>query len=129
MSESPAEYRVSPVPKARTKPRPKKAATSPTARSVAHLESLGYLVEIVEHWIPHTRIRRDLWGFADLLAIRRDDVLAVQVTTRANVAARITKIAESEKIARVREANIRVVVHGWGKMANGKWALREVDCS
>lgn len=125
MTEARAEYAAKP----RTVKRRTRATTSPTARSKAYLEAQGYLVEVVEHWVPYARIRRDLFGFADLLAIRRGEVLAVQVTTRANVASRLAKIADSEKVPVVREAGIRILVHGWGKMASGKWELREVDCS
>ena len=53
---------------------------TPTQRSLAALRGLGYLVEVVEKWNAFTRTRKDLWGWADLLAIRRDEVLAVQVT-------------------------------------------------
>lgn len=120
-----------PIPTPR--PRSSKAATAPprtpTQRSLRHLEAQGYLVAIVEHWNPFSHTRSDLWGFVDLLAVRRDEVLAVQVTDRTNVSKRVAKIAESDKVPLVREAGIRIVVHGWGKMASGKWELREVDCS
>jgi hypothetical protein len=102
---------------------------TPTARSKAHLETAGYLVEVVERWNAWARIRQDLWGFADLLAIRRGEVLVVQVTSRDNISKRVSKIAGSDKAPRVREAGIRIVVHGWGKMASGRWELKEVDCS
>lgn len=57
--------------------------TSPTQRSLAHLRELGYHVEIVEKWNSFTKQRKDLWGWADLLAIRKGEVLAVQVTASA----------------------------------------------
>jgi hypothetical protein len=50
---------------------------TPTQRSLKALRELGYLVEVVEKWNSFTRTRKDLWGWADLLAIRRDEVLAV----------------------------------------------------
>ena len=53
---------------------------SPTARSVEHLRALGWTVGVVEQRIPHTNITRDLYGFIDLLAIRGDTTMAVQVT-------------------------------------------------
>jgi carbonic anhydrase len=55
-------------------------------------------------------------------------VLAVQVTS-SGVAARIKKIQESDTVPRVREAGIRIEVHGWTKRANGKYALRVEDIS
>ena len=104
------------------------ANKSPTQRSLEYLREQGYHCEVVEKWNPWKRVRQDLWGWCDILAIRRDEVLAVQVTA-AGVAARIKKIQESDTILRVREAGIRVEVHGWTKRANGRYALRVEDIS
>ena len=104
------------------------SAKSPTQRSLEYLRELGYHCEVVEKWNPWKRVRQDLWGWCDILAIRRDEVLAVQVTA-AGVAARIKKIQESDTIARVREAGIKVHVHGWTKRASGKYVLRVEDIS
>jgi len=101
---------------------------SPTQRSLKYLRDEGYLVAIVEHWQPFARIRKDLWGWADLLAIKRGEVLAVQVTSE-GVASRVAKVTNSETIGRVREAGIRVEVHGWRKNAKGRYIQRVVDLS
>jgi SH3-like domain-containing protein len=104
------------------------ASKSPTQRSLEYLREQGYHCEIVEKWNPWRRIRQDLWGWCDILAIRRNEVLAVQVTS-SGVAARIKKIQDSDTIALVREAGIRVEVHGWTKRSNGRYALRVEDIS
>jgi hypothetical protein len=101
---------------------------TPTQRSLAALRELGYLVEVVEKWNSFTRTRKDLWGWADLLAIRRGEVLAVQVTSE-GVANRVKKVTDSETIARVREAGVRVEVHGWRKNVKGRYVQRIVDLS
>jgi hypothetical protein len=101
---------------------------TPTQRSLAALRELGYLVEVVEKWNSFTRTRKDLWGWADLLAIRRGEVLAVQVTSE-GVANRVKKVMDSETIARVREAGVRVEVHGWRKNVKGRYVQRIVDLS
>jgi hypothetical protein len=101
---------------------------TPTQRSLAALRELGYLVEVVEKWNSFTRTRKDLWGWADLLALRRGEVLAVQVTSE-GVANRVKKVTDSETIARVREAGVRVEVHGWRKNSKGKYVMRVVDLS
>lgn len=101
---------------------------TPTQRSMAALRELGYLVEVVEKWNSFTRTRKDLWGWADLLAIRRGEVLAVQVTST-GVSSRIKKIMDSETIGRVREAGIRIEVHGHRKNSKGKYVMRVVDIS
>ena len=101
---------------------------TPTQRSLAALRNLGYLVEVVEKWNSFTRTRKDLWGWADLLAIRRGEVLAVQVTSE-GVANRVKKVTDSETIGRVREAGVRVEVHGWRKNVKGRYVQRVVDLS
>jgi len=102
---------------------------SPTQRSLARLREEGWLVEIVEHWNPWSRTRKDLWGWCDLLCLRGEEILAVQVTA-SGVSSRIKKIQESETISWVRKANIRVHVHGWRKSAKtGKYVLRIEDIS
>jgi len=101
---------------------------SPTERSLKHLREQGYRVAVVEKWNPHARIRQDLFGFIDLLAIRGAETLAVQTTSRGNVSARVKKITEADALADVRKAGWRILVHGWGKLKDG-WTLKEVDVS
>ncbi len=103
-------------------------ALSPTALSKRHLEADGWLVAVVERWNPHARIRQDLFGFIDLVAVRAGETLAVQSTSTSNVSTRVTKIAESPNVGIVREAGWAIHVHGWSKK-QGRWVLREVDVS
>src|SRR5512145_3126336 len=56
----------------------RKSKTRPTKRSLEYLRGQGHLVAVVEKWNPHARVRQDLFGFIDVLAIRRDETLAVQ---------------------------------------------------
>lgn len=110
------------------KPR-KKASGSPTQRSKSFLEGRGYQVEVTEHWNPFARVRKDLFGFIDMLAIREGEILGVQTTSRSNMSARIRKIAEHENVAAVRKAGIRIEVHGWGKNKAGRWEVKVEDIS
>lgn len=103
--------------------------TSPTQRSKAYLEKQGYRVAITERWNPHARIRQDLFGVVDMIALRGSETLAVQTTSGSNVSARVQKIADAEATPDIRAAGWRFVVHGWRKAANGRWTLREVDVS
>ena len=101
---------------------------SPTQRSLKYLRELGYLVEVVERTIPKTFIKKDLFGFADLLAIRENEVMLVQVTSGTNVSARVKKITESEHIDMVRKSGMSVFVHGWRRLKSG-WEPKIVDLS
>ena len=64
-------------------------ATSPTQLSLKKLKDEGYLVAITEHWNPFARIRQDMFGFCDIMAIRDKEILFVQTTSATNVNARI----------------------------------------
>lgn len=118
--------------------------SSPTQRSREWFKKLGIPSAITERWNPHAKVRQDLFGFADLVALipgRDDDwhnpdsghILAVQVTSDegGNVSSRFKKIVEDCPHARDwLESGGRIVVHGWGKRgAAGKrklWTLRSV---
>ena len=104
------------------------SSRSPTQRSLEYLRELGYHCEIVEKWNSFTKQRKDLWGWCDILAIRKDEVLAVQVTDYA-VADRIKKIQDSTTVALVRDAGIRIEVHGWRKNSKGRYVIRVEDIS
>lgn len=103
--------------------------SSPTQRSLAYLRSEGWLAWVTEHWCPFSRRRKDLWNVCDILCLRGEEILAVQTTSGSNVSARVRKIAESEHIGAIRQAGIAVRVHGWTRGKNGRYTLREVDCS
>ena len=101
--------------------------SSPTQRSLAHLRAAGYpLVQVVERWNPHAKVRQDLFGIVDVLAVSDTEIVAIQTTSASNVAARIAKITDSPALPILRKAGIRVLVHGWAKR-KGRWHLREVN--
>jgi len=104
------------------------ASKSPTQRSLEHLREQGYFCAVVEKWNSFTKQRQDLWGWCDILAIRENEVLAVQVTST-GVAERIKKIEDSPAVAFVRSADIRIEVHGWRKNSKGRYVLRVEDIS
>jgi len=104
---------------------------SPTQRSIAKLKADGWLVAIVEKFNPFVKVRQDLFGFADLLAIKGDVSLYVQTTSGSNVSAHVTKIKEHPNAAIILASPTRqIVVHGWAKRGpRGKrklWECREV---
>ena len=99
-----------------------------TSRSKKYLEAQGYTVEIVEHYNYFTKRRHDLFGIFDLLAIRPNETLAVQVTSRGNMSSRRNKMADSDKIGEVRDANWRIELHGWDKF-KGKYRIKVEDLS
>ena len=93
------------------------------------MERQGYLVAIVERWNPFAKVRQDLFGFVDLLAVKEGETLGVQTTSRSNMSARARKIAEHENTSAVRKAGWRLEVHGWAKDTKGRWAVKVQDVS
>ena len=106
---------------------------SPTQRSKAKLKADGWpLIEVVEHWNPFARCRQDLFGFIDILAVRDNEILAVQTTTGPNATARVSKILHNPaKDVWLASRSRRLEVHAWRKAgARGKrkvWECREIE--
>ena len=104
-------------------------ATSPTQLSLKKLREEGYTVAVVEHWNSFARIRQDLFGFIDLLALKGKETLAVQTTTATNMSARVKKIGDHENVGPVRDAGWSIHVHGWFQDDKKKWHCKVKDIS
>ena len=100
---------------------------TPTQRSLARLKADGYTAEVVERWNAFARIRQDLFGCIDIIAIGNGETLAVQVTSRSNMKARINKISDSPALPEMLRSNWRVVVHGWAKNKSNRYELKEFE--
>lgn len=116
--------------------------TNLTARTLALFRAKGYICETVEKWkrfpdhkrhqcracgnVPLISIRSDLFGFADILAVRpgQDDNIParvfIQVTSAANHAARRKKILGSAEAKLVLLSGFRILVQSWRKVSN-RW--------
>lgn len=85
----------------------------------------GYRCAVVEHWNPWAKIRQDLFGFIDVLAIGERDTVGIQACNYTDVSKRVAKISEHDNWPHVNRAGWRVVVQGWRKV-KGRWVVREV---
>lgn len=99
---------------------------SPTQRSLAFCRDQGWIAEVTEHWNPYARIRQDLFGFIDILALREPGVpaLGIQTTAAAGAAARVAKILEEPKAVRWLASGNEIEVWDWYKRAkpvDRKW--------
>ena len=104
-------------------------ATSPTQLSIKYLKDQGYTVAIVEHYNYFAKIRQDLFGFIDIIALKGKETLAIQTTTATNMSARITKISNNEYVGAVRDAGWTIHVHGWHQDDKRKWHCKVKDVS
>jgi hypothetical protein len=102
--------------------------SSPTQRSLDLLRERGYTAAVVERWNPWAKIRQDLFGCIDVLAVGNGETLAVQACHYSDVSKRLEKIANAEAIPAIRSAGWRLTVMGWRKV-RGRWTVREVDAS
>lgn len=104
--------------------------SSPTKLSLAYLRKTCDAVEVVEHWNPHARIRKDLFGFIDIIALEGETTIAVQSTSWTNVSSRAKKIAESPLVGFVRQAGWKIIIHGWKKNPKtNRYELKTLDVS
>lgn len=99
---------------------------SPSALSMEKLSADGWLADTVERHIPYTRLKKDLFGGFDHLAVRAGEILAVQSTSRSNVSARVNKIRALPHFQVLQASGMQMVVWGWDQDKSGNHRLREV---
>ena len=90
---------------------------TPTARTLEELRRLGYTPAVVERWNPWAKIRQDLYGFIDVLAVKEGEsgVLAVQTTITGHAADRMAKAQASPNLRVWLGSGNRFEVWGWAK--------------
>lgn len=98
---------------------------------MAELRRRKWRGAIVEQTIPKTFIKRDMFGFVDVVALdHRPGFLLLQVTSYSHVANRARKIREqcNEAARECLEAGNRIQVWGWHQPggARSRWKLRTV---
>lgn len=94
---------------------------TPTARTLKRLRDQGMMAAVVERWNPYAKIRQDLFGFLDVVAVEpgTQGVLGIQATSGTNVAHRLAKLREEPIASRVEvwlAAGNRLAVIGWRKV-------------
>ena len=112
---------------------------SPTTRTIAKMKDEGYIIGVVERFIKAGRfgIRKDLFGFIDLIGCKPSQVGAVgiQTTSGSNFSSHIHKILDNDEVLQnartwVKAGN-RILLHGWSKKGpRGKrklWTCREQE--
>jgi hypothetical protein len=100
---------------------------TPTARSLKLLRDAGYIAAVVEAWLPYAGVRRDAFGFGDVLAAHpgAQSILLVQATTLDHVGARLTKARARAELAVWLAAGGAFEVHGWGRRGR-RWHCKRV---
>jgi len=92
-------------------------ADSPTTRTLRHLRKNGWTAAVVEKWNHHSKVRVDLFGFADIFAFKGEQVALVQCTTQSNRANREAKIRENLTAQQWRQGERNLIlVYGWRQL-------------
>jgi hypothetical protein len=120
----------------------RKKSTSPTQRTLAECRKRGWIAQVVERYNPHAKVRVDLFGVIDLVAIvtasdptpkglegsHAPAILGIQACAGASHAARRDKILAEPRAKGWVEAGGRLELWSWAKQGDrGKvkrWTLR-----
>lgn len=92
-------------------------AKSPTEKALMLLRANRFSPHVVEHWDGFAKVRKDLLGFADILAFNPRigcPTLALQVTST-DVSSRVKKILAEPRAAMALRCGWRVEVWGMRK--------------
>lgn len=127
-------------------PAPGVGATDSNKKSLELLRRRGYVADKVEQWIPQPQgkaqkaiyaggFRRDLFGFADLLAFHPEIpiVVLVQTTSQKQVAAHLRHYRRDPKVAEqimawIGQPGRELVIHGWhAAKTSAGWQWRCVE--
>ncbi len=104
---------------------------SPTQRTLKELKKLGATAQITERWNAFAKIRQDLFGFIDLLAMVGQSLVAIQVTSGDNHSKRKAKILAEPKALKWLQCGNIIEIHSWAKRGPRgkakKWVCRREE--
>src|SRR5215469_4608225 len=92
---------------------------SPMQLTLAWLREHGYEADVAEKWIPRTFIRKDLFGFIDVMAVSDFHLLAIQVSDDSHRAEHRKKIM-ALPVARQLAYHMDIEVWSWGLKLTGE---------
>jgi hypothetical protein len=101
--------------------------TSPTARTLKRLRQHGYACDVAERFIAAVQRKKDLLGFADVVAVKAGEpILAVQATSLGHVGDRLRRCTARPELHAWLKAGGRFAVWGWFNRG-GRWGMKEVE--
>lgn len=98
-----------------------------TQRTIKMMRDQGYTVATVEYFNYYTKRKKDLFGCIDLLCIGNGETIAIQVTSKSNMSARIKKIEASEALPEMLRSKWRILVHGWWRNKSNRYEVKEFE--
>lgn len=91
---------------------------TPTERSLRHFREQGYIIDVVERFIPRSIIRRDYLGLIDAIAFHPDKpgVIGVQMTDYTSMSKHVAKAKASANLEPwLRTGDRKFVIQAWRK--------------
>ena len=109
--------------------------TSPTQLSLKELRKRGYMAAVVEKFNPFVKVRQDLFGIIDIIAVHptKKEVLGVQATTDTggNASKHKMKVAGNKNLQTWGDSGCKFAIWAWAKKGKARkrklWILREVE--
>lgn len=89
---------------------------SPTARTMQKLRDDGWICQVVETFNRFGRVRQDLFGVIDIVAIRPGRTLGVQACTGTDYARRVKKCKDGPGATAWIAAGNELEVWAWRKL-------------
>ena len=85
--------------------------------SLKYLKDRSWIIDIVEKTIPKTFIKKDCFGFGDIIGIHPAYTGATlyQVTSYTNISARYNKIINLPQAYVWLRSGNKIIIHGWKK--------------
>lgn len=96
--------------------------SSPTSRSLKWLRDKGFEAQVVEKWNAFAKVRIDLFGWIDIVAVNGFHIVGVQTTTLSNTKARLLKAKGNKALRKWMLGGGVLFLHGWAKK-KGKWLV------
>jgi hypothetical protein len=93
---------------------------SPIQRTLNWLRERGYEAQKTEHFNWHAKVRQDLFGFIDVLAVGENDMIAIQSSDGAHHAAHRQKILDSRAAQLLAMFGVDVEIWSWSLKLSGK---------
>jgi hypothetical protein len=95
------------------------AVMSPIQRTLKWLRDRGYEAQKTEHFNWHAKVRQDLFGFIDVLAVSENHLLAIQSSDGSHHAAHRAKIM-SNTAAPLLAMRMDIEIWSWSLKLTGK---------
>lgn len=102
-------------------------ASSPTSRTLDRCRRWGWRTQVVERWNQYAKIRIDLFGIIDLIALTDDNrTIGIQATSTGNMSARVNKALEEKRDELLHWLRCDNEFQVWGFALRGKAGKRKL---